>query len=81
MSEKLFLERRLKRCIGKILSFKEKEIDHSLSEDQASRLRSVILDEVNEFYSVVIDVLDNNINEAYLEILDRLDEIVIQTKE
>jgi hypothetical protein len=69
------LERRVKRCIATILSAKEKNIDRFITEDTASEFRKVILDEINEFYSLVMDVLDDNINQEFLDMLDMLEDI------
>jgi hypothetical protein len=75
MNEKGLLERRVKRCIATILSAKEKNIDRFITEDTASEFRKVILDEINEFYSLVMDVLDDNINQEFLDMLDMLEDI------
>jgi len=75
MSEQGLLERRVKRCIATILSAKEKEIDRYITEEQANAFRKVILDEINEFYSLVIDVMNDNINQEFLDMLDMLEDI------
>ncbi len=75
MNEQGLLERRLKRCIASILSAKEKEIDRYIPEEVASTFRKTILDEINEFYALVVDVLNDEINQEFLDMLDMLEDI------
>lgn len=75
MNEQGLLERRLKRCIATILSAKEKEIDRYIPEEVANVFRKTILDEINEFYALVVDVLNDEINQEFLDMLDMLEDI------
>ena len=51
------LKRRRDRAIAIILSVKEREVDPHLKNAQASRaLRKVILDQLNDFYALAVDV-------------------------
>ena len=75
MNEQGLLERRLKRCIASILSAKEKEIDRYIPEEVTNVFRKTILDEINEFYALVVDVLNDEINQEFLDMLDMLEDI------
>lgn len=72
------LKKRKDRSIATILGIKERECDPHLPEQAQQRLRKVILDQMNDFYEVVMDVagsLDTGevtLNEYYL---DRIDQI------
>lgn len=78
MNETVLLEKRKNRCIASILSTKEREIDRHLPEAARVVLRKVILDEINDFYSIVLDVLDNNINEDFLLMLGQIHASVVK---
>lgn len=67
-----FLSRRRDRCIASILTFKDTECNSYLPEDVAEELRSVILDEVNDFCNAALDVIGGNVNEAFVEKLDEI---------
>lgn len=73
------LARRRDRAIATILNVKERECDEHLPAHARAALRKVVLDTVNDFYDVCIDVaksLDNDsvvVNQAYIE--RKLDEI------
>jgi hypothetical protein len=75
--------RRRDRAIAVLLSMKEKEVDQYLPPEVKARLRKVILDQLNEFHSLVVDVmrsLDNGevvLNELYLEKIDQVHEVVV----
>jgi hypothetical protein len=77
------LARRRDRAIAVLLGVKEKEVDQYLPAEVRLRLRKAILDQLNEFHSMVIDVmrsLDNGevvLNELYLEKIDQLHEVVV----
>lgn len=74
IKEQGLLEKRKQRCIATILSVKDKECS-ALSNDASSALRKVILDEINEFYLLVVDLMENNINEEYLDMFAMLEDI------
>lgn len=75
MGNQEFLERRVKRCIAAILSAKEKNVDYLIPPEAASTLRKVILDEINEFFLLVVDVLNNNVNQDFMDMLEMLEDI------
>lgn len=76
------LARRRDRSIAILLGLKEKECDKFLPKDVQSKLRKAVLDQINEFYDLAVDVirsLDNDevvLNEEYLSRLElKLDRI------
>lgn len=72
------LRKRRDRAIAIILGVKERECDQHLPAQASARLRKVILDQLNEFYDLCLDVMrsldtgDVTLNQLYL---DKLDEI------
>lgn len=70
------LSKRRDRAIATILTVKEKECDLDLNARSSQRLRKVILDEINDLYKLMVDVLDsvdqgNTVtNEAWLDKLN-----------
>lgn len=75
MKEQVLLEKRKNKCIASILSTKEKEYDPYLDQEQSAKLRKVILDEVNDFYNLAVDLLGDNMNEFYLDMVEMLEDI------
>ncbi len=82
------LKRRKDRSLAIILGVKERECDKDLSAMSSQKLRKVILDQVNEFYSLAVDLLesfdDNSevvLNEHYLEKLDQMYDVVVRNGE
>ncbi len=67
MNESILLEKRKNRLIARILSFKEKEIDPHIDSELSEDFREFILDEINGYYSIVYDVVENNINQEFLD--------------
>lgn len=51
------LARRRDRAIGAILGVKEREADPHLPPDAARKLRKVVLDQLNDYHSMVTDIL------------------------
>lgn len=76
------LAKRKDRSIAIILTVKERDCDKHLPEHASLRLRKVILDQLNEMYSMMIDVADSldagdvTLNEMYLTKLDAIYEAV-----
>lgn len=77
------LARRRDRALAIILGVKERECDRHLPREAQGKLRKVILDQINEFYDLCLDVmrsLDNGefiLNEVYVEKLEeKLDSIL-----
>lgn len=68
------LARRRDRAIAIILSFKERECDPYLPDEASRKLRKVILDQFNDFATLVNDVADTGVilNQEYLEKLDAI---------
>lgn len=75
------LEKRRNRSIAIILGVKEREVDPLLRKADPSgsvgtKMRKVVLDQVNEFHDLVLDLLDSLdngevlLNEQYLDRLD-----------
>lgn len=76
------LNHRRNRSIAAILSYKEQHIDASLSAEQRTMLRKVVLDNVNELYEVAADIIDDNggvlFNELYQRKIDEVHAGVIE---
>ncbi len=72
------LYRRKQRCIATILGVKERELDKSLSAETQAKLRKVILDEINDFHDIALDLLNSVdggnvvVNQLWLDKLDEL---------
>lgn len=75
------LEKRRNRSIAIILGVKERDVDPLLRKvdgggGASSKLRKVVLDQVNEFHDLVLDLVDSldtgdvALNESYLERID-----------
>ena len=77
------IARRRDRAIATLLGVKEREIDQYLPPEARALLRKAILDQLNDFHSLVVDVmrsLDNGevvLNDLYLEKIDQLHEVVV----
>lgn len=73
------LKRRRDRAIAIILSIKERECDSYLPRETRIKLRKVVLDQLNEFYDVAVDImlsLDPEETVHFNEVwLDKIDEI------
>ena len=63
------------RCTASILGWMEKNIYSNLSEDQRRQVRQVVLDNVNAFKDLAIDIVKSDaayVNEFWAEKLDRI---------
>ncbi len=63
------------RCSASILGWMEKNIYGSLSDDQRRMVRQVVLDNVNAFKDLAIDVVKSDaayVNQVWVEKLDRI---------
>lgn len=77
------LAKRRDRLLAVILSFKERECDQYLPPEVQARLRKVILDEVNQFTELAIDLTNHSsgetivVNELFLQKLEAIHEVVV----
>lgn len=79
------LKKRKDRACAIILGVKEREVDPYLREHPAAseKLRKVVLDQINELYEVVIDVMNSLdrgevvLNEIWLQKIDDLHRTVV----
>lgn len=76
------LARRRDRTIAILLRAKENECDQYLPPEVSSRLRKLILDQVNEFYQLATDLAGQDrggvvLNELYLQKLNELHEAIV----
>lgn len=77
------LEKRKNRCIAIVLGVKEHEIDRELNAQQSQKLRKVILDQFNDFYFLVVDVMstldtgDVVLNGHYLDKLNDIHNAIV----
>ena len=80
------LERRRNKVIAIILSVKERECDQHLPAEASAKLRKVVLDQLNEWHSLVLDVVasidtgEAVVNEEYLKKLDEIHAVVMGGK-
>lgn len=80
MDTKEVIRRRKDRAIAIILSHKESQLDASLTKEQSAKLRKIVLDQFNDFYQLVLDVLppDDGVfynDELWEERFAKLDQI------
>lgn len=77
-----FVKKRRDRVLATILSYKELNIDHALTPGERDGLRRVILNNVNDFNDLVLDILKARMvevpvqvefNELYLQALNRIE--------
>lgn len=79
--------RRRDRAIAIILGVKERECDEHLPDFASQKLRKAVLDQVNEFHELCLDLLrsvdtgTSIINEAYLAKLDEVIAAVLELTE
>lgn len=72
------IERRSRRAVATILSFKEDECDRYLSDDTSAAFRKLILDQVNELADLSADCVKTAaaeagvLNQAFVEALERI---------
>lgn len=75
----LLMRKRMDRAIATVLGFKDDHVDEYLDDDVSSRLRTLILDQMNGYHDFCLDLvgtLDSQmiLNDLYVERLeDRLD--------
>jgi len=71
------LTKRKNRAIAIILSTKEELCDEFLPDDASLALRKVVLDQLNEFYDMCLDVIGQDddgfsVNEIWIERLEQI---------
>ena len=77
------IDKRKDRVIAIILAFKDRELDQFLPDELSSRLRKIVLDQINDFCDFCVDIVgrteSNNIpNEHYFVRLEKkLEELFI----
>ncbi len=80
------LTRRKNRAAAIILGMKDDECDYYLPEETSKKLRKVVLDQMNDFYDVCVDVIESLdgsyiINDLWLEKLDQIHDDLMDLKE
>lgn len=79
------LAKKRDRCISIILGVKERECDPHLPKDVSVKLRKVVLDQLNEFYELTMDLArsfdqgDVILNEAFLDKITDMHEVIMTT--
>lgn len=80
---KKILARRRDRMIATILGAKEEFCDPHISQEEASEIRKVILDQINDYYDLCVDLLRSVqpegliMNQDYLEKLDEIHQALL----
>lgn len=79
------LKRRKDRTLAVILGVKERECDSFLPPEAQRRLRKAILDAVNDFHEMVLDIVGSYdtsggvvLNEEYLQKIDDLHDALVR---
>lgn len=81
---KRVLAKRRDRVIAIILGTKERELDPHVSYEASMAFRKVIMDQMNDFYDLVLDLLGSIddqavvINQLYLDKIDEIFNAVIE---
>jgi hypothetical protein len=52
------IEKQMKRTLAAILGMKDREIDPYLPADVSARFRSLVLEKMNDFQDVVVDIIE-----------------------
>lgn len=82
---KTILAKRRDRCIAVILGVKESECDEYLPPEAKAALRKVVLDTVNDYFDLCLDLMRSLeteepgfvVNELYLQMIDDIHEAVV----
>lgn len=78
------LAKRRDRAIAIVLGVKERECDPYLSAEASHKLRKVVLDQLNDFHDLCLDVMrsldtgDIHLNEVYMQKLDSIHDLVFE---
>lgn len=74
------LGRRRNKAISIILRYKEDHIDSQIDEETSDRFRTVVLDQINDFHDVCVDLFGASggvVNELWVEKLEEIHDILI----
>lgn len=74
------LGRRRNKAISIILRFKEEEIDPFIDDDTSNRFRTLVLDQLNDFCEVCVDLIgaaDGVVNELWVEKLMEIHDAIV----
>ncbi len=77
------LTRRKNRAAAIILGVKDDECDYYLPEEVSKQLRKTILDQMNDFYDVCVDVVESLdgsviINDLWIEKIDEIHDAIVK---
>lgn len=78
------LAKRRDRAIAIVLGVKERECDAHLPPEASRKLRKVVLDQLNDFHDLCVDVMrsldtgDIHLNEVYMQKLDSIHDLVYE---
>lgn len=75
------LGRRRNKAISIILRFKEDEIDPFIDDEVSNQFRKLVLDQLNDFYEVCVDLIgaaDGVVNELWLDKLMEIHDAVVR---
>lgn len=78
------LGRRRNKAISIILRFKEDYIDDQIDEATSDQFRSVVLDQINDFHDVCVDLIGASggvVNELWVEKLEEIHDILVGDEE
>jgi hypothetical protein len=80
---KALLERRCKRSIGVILGVCEREIYDKLTETERKKLRKVVIDVLNDYQGMTLDIMESLdtgdviLNERWLDKIDEIHRTIV----
>jgi hypothetical protein len=77
------LAKRRDRCIAIVLGVKEREIDEFLPPEARSKLRKVVLDQINDLHDACVEVMrsfdtgDSVINQLWLDKINEMHDVIV----
>jgi hypothetical protein len=74
------LARRRNKAISIILRFKEDNLDESLDDETSAAFRTVVLDQINDFHDVCVDLIGASngvVNEIWLDKIEAIHDAVV----
>lgn len=81
---KAILAKRRDRSIAIMLGYKERECDQYLPPAIRTELRKVVLDQLNDFYELALDLMNSlddetvTLNQIYLDRIDKIYEVLTE---